>query len=168
MSKGSVKTSNGKTRPMHLRGTLYKISLAIYPQQTRVTNTHNWSPGLTERCSLWLHSEAFLLYSWKVGSFWLGSGVASGIPLISEWTICLTKHTTSHLGSHSLLKSRSSGNTHTSCSFPTCRPRYGHWLITEKSSPVWNLTNFPFQPQTCWLLVFAFCLLIPQNWVKSC
>lgn len=164
MSKGSVKTSNGKTRPMHLRGVLYKISPAIYPQQTRVTNTQNWSPSLTERRSLWCIQKpsSFRVERWVVSGWGLEQHQVfarfQNEPFVSLNTQPRTLDLTVYWNQGYL-------EIYTP---PVLFLLVDLVMTTEESSPVWNLTNFPFQPQTCWLLDFAFYLLILQNWVKSC
>lgn len=62
LSKGYVQTSNGK-----LGCCIEEVFCTTQIQQTRITNTRNWSPSRTDGWSLWLSSEAFLLYSQKEG-----------------------------------------------------------------------------------------------------
>lgn len=94
---------------MHLRGTLYN---------TNPADKSNHHIQLEPESRRWLESlvafRSLPNLQWKKGeSFWLQSVVASGTSQISERTVCLSKHMTSHLRFHSLLKSRSAGNIYT-------------------------------------------------------
>lgn len=110
VSEGCVQTSNGQ-----LGRCIEDVFCTTQTLQTRVTNTlgqlepksHGWLEFLVAFRSL------PTLQQKEGGSFWLLSVVASGTFQISEGTVCLSKHTTSHLRFHSLLKSRSAGNIST-------------------------------------------------------
>lgn len=111
--------------------------------------------------NLSFHSESFLLYSWKgFGSFWLVSIVTLGISQFLEWTTCFSEHTTPHLGFHSLLKSRSTGNEYIATILLSVPSDFNknHWLRGQ-----WQIQCKPgmwqfclFYPKCIGLLHFAF------------
>lgn len=120
--------------------------------------------------NLSFHLEASLFYSWKgFGSFWSVSVVTAGTSRFLEWTICFSKHTTSHLGFHSLLKSRSNGKEY--CCFHSlgaCRLELKP--LRERTNQNTMLTlgsdKFAFSTQSM-LNTFGFCFLILFNYVNS-
>lgn len=124
-----------------------------------------------------LHLGFFLFYSY----FSLMPVVTSGISQFWEWTICFFKHRTPHLGLHSLLKSRSTGNEYSASIllFVPSDFSWNHWVNVswgcDNLLPTPNISDFLSSflslsfsfPSFLSFLLFSVLPLIPLGYVAS-